>query len=67
MATVRKGKPNIPKGYEKGETSYKVITETYYHKPYKPIASSRVVKATPMEVKVVNPVRVKTGRPTRRR
>jgi len=65
-------KPSIPRGYEKGETSYKLLSEVSYwpkQKPLSRVSSTRsMAKAKPMEVKVVNPVRVTNRKaPTRKK
>lgn len=51
---LKKGTPKIPKGYEPGSTSYRVITETTYYKPYKEAKALR--GKSPKEY--VQPVRI---------
>lgn len=53
----------VPKGYDKGEPSYKLTSETYFYK--KPSGQSVVPKATkpkPMEVKIVGKVPSAVGK-----
>ena len=59
--------PKVPKGYEPTHTSYKLTTETYFEKPYKPLKASRTKTGkAPAEyiqkVRVVNPDAPKGGR-----
>ena len=56
--TTRAGKPpKLPKGYKPAHTTYKVVTETSYEKPYKapPKAVRGKVKPYIQPVRVVNP------------
>jgi 3-mercaptopyruvate sulfurtransferase SseA len=56
---VKKGAPKIPKGYEPQHTAYKLITETYFEKPWKAPKEAKVSTRAPKEyiqkVRVVNP------------
>ena len=69
MARSSKRPSKVPKGYKSSYTTYKLITETHYEKPYKaPKAAKSREKPTPMEVKVVNVVKTKgpqKGKPAR--
>jgi len=63
--------PRLPKGYEPSHTSYKVITETYYEKPYKAPkvtkGRDRPAKEYVQKVQVVNPKVLSKGKGKRGR
>jgi hypothetical protein len=51
--------PQVPKGYQAGETSYKFTQERFYYPKPKPMPKAkRPKKSPPMEVKVVNKVKI---------
>lgn len=58
MTDKGKKMPKVPKGFKPVHTSYKLITETQFEKPFKPL---KVAKSKTRVKEFVQPVRIVSG------